>query len=485
MAFLSWLGQSPDFDTGSNWSLGRPPEFGETAIFTDTVGEKNVFLSGVTLAANWEISAELAVYQFTLDALTDLYFIDKGLFSIGERAMMSVGSDSTISFLNESIAHRTDFNIDGTLSFADRASAETSKIDNYGVVGFTGDSTAGSADISNNSILNFSDSSTAGSATITTTSSAVTLFSGASTGGNAQFIAEGSGIVDFSNADGPNNDGKLSAGSIAGDGDYLLGANELTVGSNNLSTEVMGSIEGIGGSLVKVGAGTLTLSGTNGYTGDTLIKSGTLVLNGSAGTTHSASVTIDPGAILSGDITFDGVAANSFINKGTFSGQAHLGAGNDIYKGKGNGTSAKVLGEEGKDKLFGSKANDKLDGGANSDLLTGGRGKDSLFGGADSDTFDFNSIKDSLRGSKRDVINDFQRGPDDIDLKNIDAMTGVSGNQKFKFIGKQGFHDKKGELHYVDKGDKVIVQGDVNGDGHADFDILVLVGKLGSHDFVL
>jgi hypothetical protein len=39
---------------------------------------------------------------------------------------------------------------------------------------------------------------------------------------------------DFSNSAGPNNDNKLSAGSIAGAGSYYPGANELTVGSNNL-----------------------------------------------------------------------------------------------------------------------------------------------------------------------------------------------------------------------------------------------------------
>ena len=85
----------------------------------------------------------------------------------------------------------------------------------------------------------------------------------------------------------------------------------------------------------------------------------------------------------------------------------------------------------------------------------------------------------------RDQILDFQRGADDIDLRTIDAKTVISGNQAFKFIGTSGFHDVKGELRYIDKGSSCIVQGDVNGDGNADFEIYVKVGALSKGDFLL
>ncbi|MEZ5829043.1 MAG: hypothetical protein R3D30_07705 [Hyphomicrobiales bacterium] len=50
---------------------------------------------------------------------------------------------------------------------------------------------------------------------------------------------------------------------------------------------------------------------------------------------------------------------------------------------------------------------------------------------------------------------DFNRAEQDgIDLRTIDAMKGVAGNQTFKFIGKQGFHDVKGELRFEDKGSR-------------------------------
>ena len=111
---------------------------------------------------------------------------------------------------------------------------------------------------------------------------------------------------------------------------------------------------------------------------------------------------------------------------------------------------------------------------------------DPKYGGAGADFFDFNSIKDSVTGNKRDKILDFDRSEaDKIDLAGIDAKMGKSGNQKFKWIGKQDFHDKKGELRYEKKGAKAIVQGDVNGDGKADFEINVSAANLNAVDFIL
>ena len=74
----------------------------------------------------------------------------------------------------------------------------------------------------------------------------------------------------------------MTAGSIEGAGTYFLGSKELIVGLNNLSTTVSGFIAGDGGSLVKVGTGTLTLTGNNLYSGGTTIEDGTLVVGGQA-----------------------------------------------------------------------------------------------------------------------------------------------------------------------------------------------------------
>ena len=98
----------------------------------------------------------------------------------------------------------------------------------------------------------------------------------------------------------------MGIGSIAGSGTYFLGANTLTVGGNNMSTTVSGSIAdggqsgGTGGSLVKVGGGTLTLTGANSYTGTTSVNGGTLQIGttGTPGTVGTGAISIATGGTL-------------------------------------------------------------------------------------------------------------------------------------------------------------------------------------------
>ena len=51
-----------------------------------------------------------------------------------------------------------------------------------------------------------------------------------STGGNARFITNAGGVFDMSGL----TSGNMSAGSIAGAGDYYLGSKRLTVGGQEL-----------------------------------------------------------------------------------------------------------------------------------------------------------------------------------------------------------------------------------------------------------
>src|SRR5262245_61445851 len=98
-----------------------------------------------------------------------------------------------------------------------------------------------------------------------------TTFSSNSTGGLARLITNSGGTVNISGLTST----RMTAGSIEGAGNYQLGSKSLTVGGNNLSTEVSGGLSGsTGGSLVKVGAGALTLSGINTYTGSTTVNAG-------------------------------------------------------------------------------------------------------------------------------------------------------------------------------------------------------------------
>jgi hypothetical protein len=89
-----------------------------------------------------------------------------------------------------------------------------------------------------------------------------------------------------------------------------------------------------------------------------------------------------------------------------------------------------------------------------------------------------------------DVITDFSHSEaDKIDLSKIDAKVGVGGNQSFTFIGTSAFPGGggvgAGKLRYEQVGNETHILGDVNGDGVADF-MIVLSGQLNlqSGDFI-
>ncbi len=174
-------------------------------------------------------------------------------------------------------------------------------------------------------------------------------------------------------------------------------------------------------------------------------------------------------------------------NDNTFAG----GAGNDrLTLGGGNDAG---YGEKGNDTLAGGAGNDTLNGGSGKDLLNGGIGKDKLMGGTGGDHFVFKSVSDSTNAaSGRDFIQDFShRQHDKIDLSAVDANGAARHNGTFDFIGTDRFSDTAGELRYAPQKNDAHgfrVFGDINGDGKADF-TLVLHGDdlttLRAGDFIL
>ena len=134
--------------------------------------------------------------------------------------------------------------------------------------------------------------------------------------------------------------------------------------------------------------------------------------------------------------------------------------GSDLLTGTAGSDSIRAL--AGDDSVFGLAGSDSLDGGSGDDLLVGGLGRDLLTGGTGSDVFRLESHRDSLAGSGRDQILDFQSGTDKIDLSSMGS---------FNFIGKRAFSGTEGELRYVKNGFATIVEGDLNGDKLADFQI--------------
>jgi autotransporter-associated beta strand protein len=87
-------------------------------------------------------------------------------------------------------------------------------------------------------------------------------------------------------------------GSLSGTGTVSLGTAALTSGTDNSSTLFSGVIDGIGGSLIKTGAGTFTLSGNNTYTGTTTVNGGILQIDVS--TAASSLLQVNASAALAG-----------------------------------------------------------------------------------------------------------------------------------------------------------------------------------------
>jgi outer membrane autotransporter protein len=120
-------------------------------------------------------------------------------------------------------------------------------------------------------------------------------FSGAASGDNVTLInAAPTAVIDISGLSGTG----TTVGSIEGNGALDLGLKNLTVGGNQNSTVFSGVITGFGGSLTKVGTGTLTLTGMNTYTGPTSVNGGSLIVDGSIASTQTL---VNPGGLLGGN----------------------------------------------------------------------------------------------------------------------------------------------------------------------------------------
>jgi autotransporter-associated beta strand protein len=297
---------------------------------TNFNAQRWLYFRGAGSAANAIINAANGAGPYSFNG-GDVSFYDT---STAANALIS-NSGSYIFFHNSSTAAQatiTNYEFADTI-FDDASSAghaTITNLDRYSAISFSGHASAGQAAIFNNGgLVRFRDFSSAGNATIhsetgdtivfanSSTAGSATIIVGASgvafidnsNGGNARFVIDDpNGVLGFTQTSGPGGLHKLTAGSVEGAGlVYIGGNNALAIGENNLSTNFSGVIADSNGcvflcspgpgSIIKVGTGTLTLSGNSSYTGGTTVSGGTLNVTGAIA---SNLVTVQSGATLTG-----------------------------------------------------------------------------------------------------------------------------------------------------------------------------------------
>lgn len=154
----------------------------------------------------------------------------------------------------------------------------------------------------------------------------------------------------------------------------------------------------------------------------------------------------------------------------------------------GSALADTIFGTGTADDITGGDGNDVLDGSGGADYLYAALGADLMTGGLGTDRFDFDAVVEiGKKPGLRDIIADFADG-DIIDLSTIDANGLKKGDKAFKFLKKEGanFTDKAGQLAWDQKKGVTLVQGDIDGNGKADFRLeLTGLVALDKGDFLL
>jgi autotransporter-associated beta strand protein len=285
---------------------------GATQFFESSTADRGTFINNGGVITDGH-NGQAGLTQFFDNATAA-----QGVF-INNGATVKSTAGGHVEFYGNSTADRGTFTLNpgttegGAVFFDDNTTAgralfavngATMPRDGGGFMQFLGNSTAGEAMIA---INGSSGGGTGG----------VVYFLDDSAGGAAQITVSGNGLLVLTgHFSGP----ELAIGSLAGDGDVYLGNTQLIITSDQANTVYSGRMQdklvGTSGSLAKEGVGSLTLAGSNIYTGGTSVNAGSLIVSNTIGSgTGSGPVQVDGGTlggkgIIAGEVI---IAAGAFL----------------------------------------------------------------------------------------------------------------------------------------------------------------------------
>jgi serralysin len=262
------------------------------------------------------------------------------------------------------------------------------------------------------------------------------------------------------------NSGDVVAEVAAGGTDTVISTVTRTLGDNqeNLTLAGTAAINGAGNSLDNTVTGNSARNVLTGGAGADKMYGGLgddfyYVDNAGDLVVESSDPTLGGTDTVNSTVTY---TLGNYVENLTMSGAAAI-------NGTGNSVANKIIGNGAANVLSGGDGADTLVGGLGNDTLVGGQGKDVLEGGSGSDVYVFNAASESGATSAAwDVVNDFVRGQDKVDLRGIDANTATVANDAFTtFIASTAAFTAAGQLKFVDG----VLYGNTDGDADAEFAI--------------
>jgi len=306
----TWTGGGSDagWTTGSNWYplvANTGPQSHDDVLIDDSgVGSGIVTANGNRSARNvvFRRTNDFSFYTAVAPSADFTYSFNSLTTETGSGTLM-LSSNGTMNNLRVSFAIAENFTVNSSVNLG-RLNATTNYISSIGSV-----TVGGTTTLNSEGVINLSRSvSTAGTA-ISVDLGALKMAGGIlnlTAGGapNAGSSTTVENVVTVRSLNGTT--GTIQAGKASTKGSLVI------TGGGTYSGTIINNAAGAVVRLTKEGSETLTLSGSNSYTGKTEIKAGTLLINGNSSAATGA-VTVSSGATLGGSGTLGGATTVSGI----------------------------------------------------------------------------------------------------------------------------------------------------------------------------